>query len=146
MFSMVQVVLAVLLAVTGTNTSAQPAPKPLSYEEAIKLSQKENRPLLIIVGAKWCAACEVMKRETVEPMRLSGELNDVIVSYVDKDEKPELSQKLMKGETLPQIVMFCKEDSQWKKLSLTGLQNRSRMQELIARALPATSSQVKVLR
>ncbi len=137
---MVQVVLALLLSVTGTTNN-----KPLTYEEAIQQSQKENKPILILVGAKWCSACELMKKDTIEPMRSAGELKDVIVTYVDKDERPELAQQLMKGETLPQVVMFCKDSDQWRRLSLTGMQTKTRMQELIARAKPA-GEQNKILR
>ena len=138
---MVRVVLALLLSVTGTAVN-----KPLTYEEAIQQSQKENKPILILIGAKWCASCELMKRDTIEPMKSAGELKDVIVTYVDKDERPELAQQLMKGETLPQVVMFCKDSDQWRRLSLTGMQNKNRMQELLARAKPAGDQQSKVLR
>lgn len=136
---MVQAVFALLLAFTGPNSS-----KPLTYEEAMQQAQKENKPILILVGAKWCSSCEVMKRDTLEPMKESGELKGVVVTYIDKDERPELAQQLMKGETLPQIVVFAKEADQWKRLSLTGMQTKSRMQELLARAKP--SVEVKVLR
>jgi thiol:disulfide interchange protein len=138
---MVRVVLALLLSVTGTAVN-----KPLTYEEAIQQSQKENKPILILIGAKWCASCELMKRDTIEPMKSAGELKDVIVTYVDKDERPELAQQLMKGETLPQVVMFCKDSDQWRRLSLTGMQNKNRMQELLARAKPAGDQQSKILR
>lgn len=138
---MVRVVLALLLSVTGTAVN-----KPLTYEEAIQQSQKENKPILILIGAKWCASCELMKRDTIEPMKSAGELKDVIVTYVDKDERPELAQQLMKGETLPQVVVFCKDSDQWRRLSLTGMQNKNRMQELLARAKPAGDQQSKILR
>ncbi len=138
---MVRVVLALLLSVTGTAVN-----KPLTYEEAIQQSQKENKPILILIGAKWCASCELMKRDTIEPMKSAGELKDVIVTYVDKDERPELAQQLMKGETLPQVVVFCKDSDQWRRLSLTGMQNKIRMQELLARTKPAGDQQGKILR
>lgn len=137
---MVQVVLTLVLAVTGTGK------QPLSYEEALQRAQEENKPILILIGAKWCAACEVMKRETIEPMKNSGELKDVIVTYLDKDQRPELAQQLMKGEMLPQVVMFCREQDQWRRLSLTGMQSKPRMLELLGRvannANPATQVQV----
>lgn len=138
---MVQIVLALLLSVTGTNSN-----KPLTYEEAIQQSQKENKPILILIGAKWCASCQVMKRETIEPMKAAGDLKDVVITYIDKDERPELAQQLMKGETLPQTVMFCKDADQWRRLSLTGMQDKTRMQELLARAKPAGDRQSKILR
>lgn len=139
---MVQVLLTLMLAVTGPSKEAP------SYEEALQRAQEENKPLLILVGAKWCAACEVMKRETIEPMKQSGELKEVIVTYLDKDQRPELAQQLMKGETLPQVIMFCKEQDQWRRLSLTGMQSKPRMLELLGRVAsnPNLVDPVRVVR
>lgn len=139
---MVQVVLTMMLMVTGSDK------QPLSYEEALHRAQEENKPILILIGAKWCAACEVMKRDTIEPMKNTGDLKDVIVTYLDKDQRPELAQQLMKGETLPQVVMFCKEQNQWRRLSLTGMQSKSRMLELLGRVAnnSVRSSQTEVVR
>jgi thiol:disulfide interchange protein len=134
--NMVKTVLALLLAIAGSEN------KPQSYEEAMQQAEKEKKPILILVGAKWCASCEVMKRDTIEPMKADGELKDVVVTYIDKDERPELAQQLMKGETLPQIVVFSKEAEQWKRLSLTGMQTRGRMQELLARTRNAVGQRI----
>jgi thiol:disulfide interchange protein len=125
---MLHVALAFLLAVTGDSA------KPLDYEAAFAKAEKEKKPLLILVGAPWCASCQVMKRDTIEPMKEAGELQDVVVTYIDKDARPELAAQLMKGETLPQIVIFSKEDGKWKRFSLTGMQSRKRMVELVGKA------------
>ncbi|MCA9160516.1 MAG: thioredoxin family protein, partial [Planctomycetales bacterium] len=85
----------------------------------------------------WCASCQVMKRETIEPMMESGKLANVVVTFVNKDERPELAQQLMKGETLPQIVVFAKQTGGWKRFSLTGMQSQSRMAQLLDRATAA---------
>lgn len=135
---MLHVALAFLLAITGDNA------KPLSYEDAFAKADKEKKPLLILVGAPWCASCQVMKRDTIEPMKEAGELEDVIVTYIDKDARPELAAQLMKGETLPQVVMFSKEDGKWKRFSLTGMQSRNRMVELVGKAV--TIRETKILR
>ena len=91
---------------------------------------------MIIIGAKWCASCQVLKRDTIEPMKKTSELEDVVVCYVDQDERPELARELKRGDTLPQIVLFNRERStkEWKRFSLTGMQNRSRIKELLQRA------------
>ena len=67
------------------------------YETALNQSQQENKPLVILIGAPWCASCQVMKHETIEPMMESGKLENVVVTYINKDERPELAQQLMKG-------------------------------------------------
>lgn len=125
---MVHVALAILLAVTAGENNAP------DYDTALAASQKENKPLVILIGAPWCASCQVMKRETIQPMMETGKLDEVIVTFVDKDQQPELAQQLMKGETLPQIVVFAKQPGGWKRFSLTGMQSQNRMAELLGRA------------
>lgn len=134
MTSMVHVALALIMSVVGANNSQD----PLDYDVAITQAQKEKKPLLVLVGANWCASCQVMKRETIEPMKESGELKDVVVAVVDKDLRPELAEQLMRGATLPQIVVFSQEGDGWKRFSLTGMQSQSRIRELLNRARDST--------
>ena len=126
---MVHVALAFLLAVTAGGKSTP------DYETALAESQQEGKPLVVLIGAPWCASCQVMKRETIEPMVASGKLENVVVTFLNKDERPELAHQLMKGETLPQIVVFAKQTGGWKRFSLTGMQSQSRMAELLDRAI-----------
>ena len=126
---MVHVALAFLMAVTAGEN------KSLDYETALAVSQKESKPLVVLIGAPWCASCQVMKRDTIEPMMKSGKLENVVVTFVDKDVQPELAQQLMKGETLPQIVVFTKQPGGWKRFSLTGMQSQNRMAELLGKAI-----------
>lgn len=126
---MVELAMSILLAVVGTNDG-----KPLKYEAAFKKADKEKKPLVILVGADWCASCQIMKRETMQPMQKDGQLDKVVVTYVDKDRNPELAEKLMKGPTLPQVIVYNKKDGKWKRFSLTGMQSKKRMKELLARA------------
>lgn len=133
---MVHVALALLFALTGEVN------KGLEYEAALAKAEKEKKPLLILVGAPWCASCQVMKRDTIEPMKKAGELDGVVVTYIDKDQRPELASQLMKGDTLPQVVMFTKEESNWKRFSLTGMQSRNRISELIGRAAAVVPNRI----
>lgn len=133
---MVQVALAFLLAIVGDNA------KPLDYEEAFAKAQKEKKPLLIMVGAPWCASCQIMKRDTIEPMKEAGELDKVVITYVDKDARPELAEQLMKGETLPQVIMYTQEQKKWKRFSLTGMQSQKRMVELLGKAIQAVPTRI----
>lgn len=126
---MVQVALALLFAVTGASSE-----KTLSYEDAFALANKEKKPLLVLVSAPWCVSCHVMKRDTIEPMKETGELKNVVVTVIDKDQRPELAEQLMRGETLPQIVVFSQSSGSWKRYSLTGMQSKSRIAELMERA------------
>ncbi len=139
--SMVNVALALALGLTGLandgsendNAAVVAQKAPLEYEAALQKAQKEEKPLLVLVGARWCASCQIMKKDTIEPMQKSGELDNVVITHVDKDKRPELAEQLMKGQTLPQIVVYSKRSGVWKRFSLTGMQSKNRMQELLAK-------------
>ncbi len=74
-----------------------------------------------------------MKKETIEPMKGSGNWMMLWWLSIDKDAKPELAEQLMRGSTLPQVVMFKQEADGWKRYSLTGMQSQSRIRELLSR-------------
>ena len=126
---MVHVALALMMAFTGATNEVSD-----EYDAACAKAEKEKKPLLVLVGASWCASCQVMKRETIEPMKGTGELDGVVVAVIDKDARPELAEQLMRGATLPQIVMFKQDADGWKRFSLTGMQSQSRIRELLRRA------------
>lgn len=125
---MVHVALAlVMLAPTASE-------KLLKYEDAFKLASKQDKPLLVVVGASWCPSCQILKSSTIEPMKESGEFKKVVVSYVDKDERPALAKQLMKGTKLPQIILYNQQAGSWKRYSLIGNQSKKRMTELLTKA------------
>ncbi len=108
-----------------------------SYGQAFAIAEAEHRPLLVIVSAKWCGPCQVLKRETILPMRQARALENAVVAIVDIDEQPELAEQLMRGENLPQIILFDKgrERKIWKRFSLIGMQSKERIAELLRKAV-----------
>lgn len=122
-----------LLAVLAIFVPQQPLP---NYEEAFSQAIQEKRPLLVIVSAKWCGACQVLKRDTILPMCRDRELRDAVVVVVDVDEDPENAKKLMAGEKLPQIVLFNRRTGEkWKRFRMEGRQTREKIKELFDRAM-----------
>ncbi len=79
---MLQMAFLVLFAFVGSSG------KELSYEAAYAKADKENKPLLVLVGADWCAACKTMKSTTLERMKEAGDFKEVVVAFVDKDARP----------------------------------------------------------
>ena len=131
---MVHVALALMMAVTGATNEVSAD----EYDAACAKAEREKKPLLVMVGASWCASCQVMKKDTIEPMKGAGELSEVVVAVVDKDARPELAEQLMRGSTLPQVVMFQQDTTGWKRYSLTGMQSQSRIRELLKRVRDTT--------
>jgi thioredoxin-like negative regulator of GroEL len=128
---MVSLLLAVLL---GSVTTAS---LKTDYAEAYKESVAQDKPLMVIVGAPWCPACNVLKQSTLEPMAQTGELDGVSVAVLDRDSNPELANQLTKGEKmLPQIIMFTRtEGGRWERRQLKGYQPQQPVRNLIRTAV-----------
>ena len=134
---MVSLFLAVVLAgVTSLDS------KDHTYTTAYKESVAQDKPLMVVVGAEWCQACNVLKDTTIRPMVQTGELDNVSVAVVDRDAEPELAKQLTKGEKmLPQIIVFTKDDSgQWKREKLMGYQPKQPVRRLVQNAVITAKS------
>ncbi|HTB96005.1 MAG TPA: thioredoxin domain-containing protein [Terracidiphilus sp.] len=63
-------------------------------EEAFALAQRENKPILLDIGAVWCHWCHVMDRESYEDAELARTINENYVAIkVDRDERPDVDTR-----------------------------------------------------
>lgn len=63
-------------------------------EEAFALAQRENKPILLDIGAVWCHWCHVMDRESYESAEVAEIINrDFIAVKVDRDERPDVDSR-----------------------------------------------------
>ncbi|MEL6108609.1 MAG: thioredoxin family protein [Planctomycetota bacterium] len=124
-----------LLAVIMSSVTT--APLKTNYAEAYRESVAQDKPLMVVVGAPWCPACNVLKQTTIEPMAQTGELDAVSVAVLDRDSDPELVKQLTKGEKMiPQIIMFTRTPSgAWKRNRLMGYQPKQPVRNLIRSAV-----------
>ena len=129
---MVSLLLAVILS---SVTSEQQLKQ--DYADAYKESVAKDKPLMVVVGAPWCPACNVLKDTTIRTMARSGELDAVSIAMINRDKDPELAQQLTDGvKMLPQIIVFTKSNTgSWKRRRLMGYQPRQPVRTLIRRAL-----------
>lgn len=129
---MVSLFLAIVL---GSVTSKESLTQ--SYADAYSESVQEHKPLMVVVGAPWCPACNVLKESTITPMAETGELTDVSIAVIDKDSDPELVEKLTEGnKMLPQIIVFSQDNNgAWKRHKLLGFQPKQPVRSLIRRAI-----------
>jgi thioredoxin-like negative regulator of GroEL len=130
---MVSLLLAVVLSGVTSEHQVQQ-----NYAEAYQQSLKEQKPLMVVVGAPWCRACNVLKESTIGPMAETGELDNVSLAVIDREADPELAQQLTEGDKmLPQIIVFTKDkdDGRWKRRKLLGFQPKQPVRSLIRKAL-----------
>src|SRR5262250_2554165 len=59
--------------------------------EAFAAAQREDKPILLDIGAVWCHWCHVMDRESYESAETAAIINDKFVAVkVDRDERPDV--------------------------------------------------------
>ena len=63
-------------------------------EEAFAKAQREDKPVLLDVGAVWCHWCHVMDRESYESAETAALINQHFVAVkVDRDERPDVDAR-----------------------------------------------------
>jgi len=72
--------------------------QPVDWHEwsadAFDKAQRENKPVLLDVGAVWCHWCHVMDRESYENPEIARLINENYVAVkVDRDERPDVDSR-----------------------------------------------------
>jgi hypothetical protein len=63
-------------------------------EEAFAAAQRENKPILLDIGAVWCHWCHVMDRESYDNPEIARLVNDNFIAVkVDRDERPDIDSR-----------------------------------------------------
>jgi uncharacterized protein len=63
-------------------------------EEAFRLAEAEDKPILLDIGAVWCHWCHVMDRESYESVDTARIINDHFIAVkVDRDERPDVDTR-----------------------------------------------------
>jgi thioredoxin-like negative regulator of GroEL len=111
-----------------------------SYAEAYKQAQSNNQPLVVLVGTEWCQGCRVMKQGVIPNMFRRGKLRNVQFSTVNADEHPTLARRLMRGESIPQLIVFTKTPEGWQREQLIGQKEEQEVEDVIKRAIELQAS------
>jgi len=63
-------------------------------EEAFATAQRENKPILLDIGAVWCHWCHVMDRESYDSPEIAALVNERFIAVkVDRDERPDIDSR-----------------------------------------------------
>lgn len=112
--------------------SAQP------YKVAYQQMQDTGRPLVVLVGAEWCPHCVTMENSVMPQLARRGLLDKVAFSKVNTDRDGELARKLMRGGSIPQLVMYRKTADGWRRTGLIGGQSVEQVEAFIQQGLKDT--------
>ncbi|MGE5206377.1 MAG: thioredoxin domain-containing protein, partial [Chlamydiota bacterium] len=62
--------------------------------EAFALAEKDDKPILLDIGAVWCHWCHVMDRESYDNPEVAAIINDHFIAIkVDRDERPDVDSR-----------------------------------------------------
>jgi uncharacterized protein YyaL (SSP411 family) len=63
-------------------------------EQAFASAKRENKPILLDIGAVWCHWCHVMDRESYDDPQVAKIVNERFVAVkVDRDERPDIDSR-----------------------------------------------------
>jgi thioredoxin-like negative regulator of GroEL len=129
--------LALLLNISALTTGNQ------TYEQAYNTAVNDSsRPLVVLVGADWCPACQQMKTSILPQVQQQGALNNVAFAMVNVDRESKIAKELMEGGSIPQLVMFVKTDKGWSRQQLTGNQSVSAVSGFVAQGVSTARSPI----
>ena len=81
----------------------------------------------------------------IPELKKEGALDEVIYTTVDKDKDAALAEQLMRGSTLPQLLVFNKAERGWQKQHMVGAQTPKVVKTAINTALITTVTHTNVL-
>src|SRR5207253_1259068 len=63
-------------------------------EEAFAAAKRDNKPILLDIGAVWCHWCHVMDRESYDDPEVATIVNENYIAVkVDRDERPDIDSR-----------------------------------------------------
>jgi hypothetical protein len=126
---MIGLAAGVVLQLAVVATGAQP------YGQAQKSATENGKPLLVLVGTEWCPGCRTMKNGVMARMESGGRLRKVNYAIVNPEDNLELGSRLMRGNSVPQLIVFSKRaNGEWHREQITGAASEAQVAAMIARA------------
>jgi len=110
------------------------------YTNAYKQALSSGRPLVVLLGAKWCPGCVQMKNSIMPQVAKAGGLVNVEFAYVDMDRQPKLAARLTRGGAIPQLIRYEKTKKGWRRGLLIGAHSPKRVTSFVDRK-PANGQQ-----
>jgi thioredoxin-like negative regulator of GroEL len=110
---------------------------PDGYAAAYRQTQANDQPLLVLVGADWCPGCRTMKYSVLPRLHETGTLREVNLAVVNVDEEDVLAGQLMRGGTIPQLIVYSRTANGWHREQITGATSEAAVEGLLLRAREA---------
>jgi thioredoxin-like negative regulator of GroEL len=125
--TLVSALLQISVLTTGAN----------NYDQAYKMTNDTGRPLVVLVGADWCQGCQVMKQSVIPQLERRGSLSTVAFATVNADQQEKLAHSLMRGGSIPQLIMYVKTDDGWQRKQMVGAKSVQEVESFLGRHVAA---------
>lgn len=129
------VLLAVMTGAGSSSPSTTQTARQDGYAAAYYESRQTKRPLVVLVGAKWCPACQRLEREALPRLHDAGIFKKVIIAVVDFDEEPRIAQELTRGGPIPQLFVFHPTQDGWKGQKMVGYRSPETVVSFVTQAI-----------
>ena len=84
-----------------------------------------------------------MKEEVIPEVRQGGVLDQVVFTQVDADAKPALCRRLLRGNSIPQLVLYSRVGKFWRRTQLTGVHAPDKIRSFLQREIAAGQAEAK---
>lgn len=124
---MLQLVGAILICAAPTSRPVE----CLEYRVAQKQALKTGGPMVVLVSASWCPPCRRMKRESLPQANRDGLVSRCLVTVVDVDKRPKLARLLLKGRSVPQMLVYWKFRAKWWEWRFIGYRSPEKIRAIL---------------
>lgn len=116
-----------------------------TYADAHRATNETGRPMVVMVTADWCAACQQMKNDVIPQCRQRGLLRRVAFAIVNLDRERDLGTQLTAGGPIPQLLVYRRTGEGWRMNRLIGGQSVEAIEDVIkeAEASAKTAKDIK---
>jgi thioredoxin-like negative regulator of GroEL len=123
----VSTIVSALLQISVLTTGAN------NYDQAYRITNETGRPLVVLVGADWCQGCQTMKQSVIPQLERRGSLASVAFATVNTDQQERLAHSLMRGGSIPQLIMYVKTDEGWQRKQMVGAKSVQEVESFLGR-------------
>ncbi len=87
-----------------------------SYDFLLQKSLRSRKPMLIIISASWCGACQTMQADLLQPGPMRA-LENTVPYKIDFDspKTKELRKRFYGGKGVPELILVSSEGRELKR-------------------------------
>ena len=114
-----------------------------SYTDARNKTTETGKPMIVLVSAQWCGPCQQMKKTVLPEIEKRGLFDRVTFAVVNVDRERTLARKLIGKGAVPQLFMFRKTSTGWKRKKLVGGHTVDSVERFITRGIEADEAEAR---